>query len=146
MKMCEQVSGAMNTPSGSDDSVNHQLYGGDVVTCGNDVMRLQEDSTGDRMMNQQLQSSGREARGEHGAPYMVGYNPNAERQIVEKQTAERQTAERQTAERQTAERQTAERQTAERQTAERQTAERQRGRRQRGRRQRQTTERQMTGR
>ena len=78
MKMCEQVSGAMSTSSGSDDSVNHKRYGGDVVTCGNDVMCLQEDSTGDWMMNQQLQSSEREARGEHGAPYMVGYNPNAE--------------------------------------------------------------------
>ena len=62
MKMSEQVSGLMNTHSGGDDSVNYQRYG-DVVTFSNDVMRLQEDSTGDWIINQQLQSTGREARG-----------------------------------------------------------------------------------
>ena len=36
-------------------------------------------------------------KGEHGAPYMTGYNPDAEKQTAKRQTAERQTAERQTA-------------------------------------------------
>ena len=61
----------------TDDALN-QRQDGNTTPREHDVMCLQGAGAGDWMMNQPLQSSEREARGERDTPYMVEYNHSAE--------------------------------------------------------------------